>query len=241
MIKLWGFFLVITLSLFGCERKHANIQDIPIKVYNKPQDNIQLAQELVYYDPAYLNHKLPSFNPTLREHIQLGYFVSKQGGANYRIAYDAKAEAIASQLATLKKAFSDYIPQLAKQHASKSALFEQLIPLGDTWLDSLFNQSIDHTLANSSELLQFSINDEQLSIYLELVKQHYGEPQDRTYQRAQFYEAHNDIPESVSLFYQQAFASNRSLTIRVSLHQQRDEWKVMGLNIQGVNTRRESK
>ena len=49
--------------------------------------------------------------------------------------------------------------------------------------------------------------------------------------RAQYYEAFEEIPESVSLFYLAKFDNQKSKTIRISMHQQNQKWLVMGFNI----------
>jgi hypothetical protein len=225
--------LLLALNLIGFDTQSSEVQSIPINLYDNSRQNTALAEELVHYDPRYLSYQLPSFNTSVQPHIQLGYFSDSQGNVSYRIAYDLDAEALQGKIPSLENEFESYIPKLAQQHTDKLALFSRLAPVGDLWLESLFNEPVDHTLENSSELLQFAINDQQLSIYLALVKRHHGKPQIRTYKRAQFYEAHGTVPESVSLYYKQVFTNNRELTIRVSLHETQGEWKVMGFNVQG--------
>lgn len=220
----------------------STIQSLAIDHYDNAQQNAALAEDLVYYDPHYLSHKIPAYTREIQQQIQIGYFVENTDNVSYRIAYHLKEDKNTQQsLEQLKKDFADFIPKLAAQHASKNDLFTQLVPVGNDWLDSLFTQPVDSTLEKSSEILQFSIDDQQLGVYLDLVKRHYGKPTHRSYQRSQFYEAFNKTPESVSLFYLQHFSKGRTLTIRLSVHENDGQWQVMGFNILGANTRLKNK
>jgi hypothetical protein len=226
-------FISISILLTGCSLNVDDIQSIDIDTYDDNNENIKLAEDLIYYDPRYIAYKVPSFNEKTAKGIKLGYFVrSSDGKPTYRITYSLKVPSVVKSLDSLKSEFESYIPELAKIHASKKDLFNKLSPAGEAWAISFFNSSAPEVLKASSAILQETINPEQLGGMQEKMLNEYGELKITSYFRAQYYEEFENIPESVSLYYSQEFSSSKLLVFRVSMHQQKGEWVVMGFNIQ---------
>lgn len=233
MKYLASILSVIVLALSGCSYNVNEIQSIDIDTYSEAEKNVKLAEDLIYYDPRYIAHKVPSLNEATAKGIRLGYFVgTSDGKSSYRITYNMKVPAVAVNIESLKSDFEEFIPKLAAFHASKSELFIDLSPRGAEWANSLFDSSAKEILSASSSVLRESITIEQLTNAVNSISSEYGTPSSTAFVRAQYYEAFAGIPESVSLFYLQTFPNEKKSLTRVSFHQENNNWVAMGFRVE---------
>lgn len=233
MKYLASIWFAVAIALSGCGFDVNDIQSIDIKTYSETDKNVKLVEDLVYYDPRYIAHKVPSLNESTAQGIKLGYFVrSSDGKPSYRITYSMKVPAVAKNIDSLKSDFEKFIPELAAFHASKSELFDALAPQGQEWIHSLFDRSAEDILSTSSSLLRESVSVEQLTSAITSMSSEYGSPSTTDFVRAQYYEEFGGIPESVSLNYLQTYKNEKKAFIRVSLHQENEKWIVMGFRIE---------
>jgi len=229
-ILLWPILLGLML---GCSFDVNDTQIIDIEIHQDNEKNAKLAEDLIYYDPRYIAHKINSYNEQTARGLKLGYFVrSSDGKASYRITYSLKLPAVVSNHETLKAEFEAYIPQLAAFHASKEKLFKKLSPVGEKWANSMLEQSATTILVKSSSLLRDTVTEKKFADFLENISAEYGKRESTVYVRAQYYEAFENIPESVSLYYKQSFSSKKNAMVRISMHQEGGKWLVMGFNVQ---------
>jgi len=225
------------LALSGCENKTRESQLIKISVYPEAAKNSQLVKELMYYDPNYLVHKMPSFDTLIAQGVKLGYSVDNTKGlASYRVDYDTKMALVEDNIERLKSDFSTYIPQLAAAHASKADLFERLGPIGADWGHGLLTRTAEESLALASPLLGKSVNTEQLTVLVNKMSTGLGAPTSTEFVRAQYYDAFNSMPEAVTLYYLQSYNDNQKMLMRVGFHQLEDEWRVMGFGLEPATT-----
>jgi len=223
----------IVLTLAGCSFDVNDTQSIDIDTYPEIEKNVKLAEDLIYYDPRFIAHKVPSFNEATAKGIKLGYFVrSSDGKPSYRVTYSMKVPAVVKNIESLKSDFENYIPKLAAFHASKSELFIDLSPKGAEWANSLFDSSAEDILSASSGLLRESITIDQLANAVNSISSEYGTPSSTAFVRAQYYEEFGGIPESVSLYYLQTFPNEKKALTRVSFHQENGNWAVMGFRVE---------
>lgn len=233
MKYLTSTWLVIIFALSGCSFDVNDIQSIDIETYAETDKNVKLAEDLMYYDPRYIAHKVPSFNESTAQGIKLGYFVrSSDGKPSYRVTYSLKVPAVASNIDSLKSDFESFIPKLAEFHASKDDLFNSLSLKGQSWASSLFSRSAEDILSTSSSILRESITAEQLTAAIKNFSSEYEAPISTEFVRAQYYEEFDDIPESVSLYYLQTYQNGKKAFIRVSFHQESGNWAVMGFRVE---------
>lgn len=229
--------LVLAFVMVGCSVNVSDIQSIDIDYYAENDKNIKLAEDLMFYDPRYIAFKIAAVDEDSLKGMRLGYFIrSSDGKPSYRVTYNLKNLSVSSKLSELKRGFEEYIPKLAASHVSKASLFTELEPLGMKWSNSLFAEEVDSLYAESSTLLKEAISPEQFSKVVTQLSGQYGSEINIGFVRAQYYEAFEDMPESVSLFYKADFAEQKVLMIRVSMHQQSQKWRVMGFNIQPVQS-----
>ncbi|MCL1038496.1 DUF4019 domain-containing protein [Shewanella submarina] len=228
-----GTWFAVIFALSGCSFDVTEIQAIDIETYSDTSKNVKLAEDLVYYDPRYIAHKVPSFNEATSQGIKLGYFVrSSDGKPSYRVTYSMKVSAVESNIDSLKSDFETFIPKLADFHASKEELFTNLSPKGQAWASSLFGGSAEDILSTGANLLRETVTAEQLTAVIKGLSSDYGSPISTDFVRAQYYEEFDDFPESVSLYYVQAYKNNRKALVRVSFTQENGNWAVMGFRVE---------
>ncbi len=189
----------------------------------------------MYYDPRFLAHQIPAFNEETSQGLQLGYFVrSSDGKPSYRITYNRSIDAVSENLDDLKSQFEAYIPTLAAKHASNESLFLELEPLGMTWVQDFFSEEAGTILENSSQVLRDYVTIVQLEKFQNELETTYGSPTEIVFSRAQFYEEHADVPESVSLFYEAEMTDKSAFMFRVSLHETEREWRALGFRFDKI-------
>lgn len=226
---------VIGLIVAACSFEYTEIQDIEITHYADDERNAKLAEELMYYDPRFLAHQIPAFDEETSQGIRLGYFVrSSDGQPSYRITYNRSIDAVSENLDELKSQFDAYIPMLAAMHASKEALFLELKPLGLMWTQGFFSEEANTILENSSQVLRDYVTVAQLQKFQNDLKATYGSPTEIVYARAQFYEQHADVPESVSLFYEAEMTDESVFMFRVSFHETEQAWRALGFRFDKI-------
>ena len=222
----------ILLTGFGCSFESKEIQAIEISNLPDVESNTKLAADLMQYDPRYLAHKISSLNELTAPGVEVGYFIPSSGGnPSYRITYNKGNPDVVENIENLKSEFDEFIPVLAAFHVSKLSLFDELNPVGSDWLDSLMAHPIAEVREDSSNLLKAAATEAQLANAVTRLKDHYGDRKSSEFVRGQYYEAFGGIPESVSLFYQRTYTNSESI-VRVSLHREDEEWKVMGFLFQ---------
>lgn len=230
LTKVW---FAIAVSLTGCSFDVTEIQSIDIETYPETEKNVKLAEDLMYYDPRYIAHKVPSFNESTSQGIKLGYFVrSSDGKPSYRVTYSKTVPAVSENIDSLRSDFETYIPKLATVHASKAELFTDLSPKGQEWANSLFHRSAEDILSTSSSILRESITVEQLTTAIKNMSSEYGAPSSTDFVRAQYYEEFGGLPESISLYYLQVHKKDKKTFIRVSFQQENEKWTVMGFRVE---------
>ncbi len=228
---------LLFLAIIGCDFNATDIQIIDIGYYPENNKNVKLAEELIYYDPQYIASKVPAYNENTSKGIKLGYFVrSSDGKPSYRVTYSLKNPSVASNLAELKKQFSEFIPKLVAIHASKEPIFAELQPTGKIWVESLFSDSANALFDKSSSVFQKTVSREQLTTISSQLLKEYGKPIGIEFVRAQYYESFGENPEQVSLFYSARFNNQKKLMIRISTHQQKQQWLIMGFNLEKMST-----
>lgn len=226
---------VACLLTGACSFEFKETQDIAITQFEDDERNTALAEELMYYDPRYLVYKIPALTDETSEGIRLGYFVrASDGKPSYRVTYNRSVDAVSDNLNELKSQFDSYIPVLAAQHVSKTSLFRQLEPLGLSWAQNFFAADAGTLRDKSSALFRDSLTVDDLARMQETVLTNYGSPMSMTFARAQFYDEHGDVPESVSLFYRAELADERALSFRVSLHEVDAKWQTMGFGVDPI-------
>jgi len=232
--------IVLWLAIFvlsGCDNKTRESQLIEISIYPETVKNTQLVKELMYYDPNYLVHKIPSFDTIVAQGIQLGYSIDDaKDVASYRVDYNTEESLFVNNIERLKYDFSIYIPKLAAAHASKTDLFEKLGPMGAAWAHGLLTRTAEESLALASPLLGKSVNTEQLTNHINNMSAGLGVPSSTEFIRAQYYEAFNSMPEAVTLYYLQSYNDNQKMLMRVGFHQLEGEWRVMGFGLEPATT-----
>ncbi len=236
-MKIFGFAVLVATSVLmaACSFEYAEIQDIEITHYPDNERNTKLAEELIYYDPRYLADRIPAFNEKTSQGIRLGYFVrSSDGQPSYRITYNRSIDAVSDNLDELKSQFEAYIPMFAAKHASKDALFLELEPLGMRWAQDLFTEEASTILENSSQSLRDNVTVTQLEGFQNEIHDSSGSLTEIVFVRAQFYEKHADVPESVSLFYEAEMADKSVFMVRVSLHEEEQEWRAIGFRFDRI-------
>ncbi len=226
---------LLALAVYGCSVDVSDTQIIDIELYAENDKNVKLAEDLMYYDPRYLAFKIPAFDESTSQGIRLGYFIrSSDGKPSYRVTYSLKTPSVAANITELKKGFETFIPELASFHASKEPIFVELEPEGMRWSKSLFTESALTLLSESSTLLKEAISPDQFSKINKKLLNEYGNPQEMSFVRAQYYEAFGEMPESVSLFYLAKFSDQKALMVRISMHHQGNKWLVIGFNLEPV-------
>jgi len=229
---LTSLIAILIISLSGCSVKLNEIQSIDINIYPETERNVKLTKDLIYYDPRYIAHKIPSLNESTAQGIKIGYFVrSSDGKPSYRITYNMKVPEIVKNIDLLNSDFKSYIPKLASFHASKEKVFNRLSSKGEKWTKSLFQSSAKQILSASSSILKGAVTTDQLAAFINDFTSKNDTPTSTNFVRAQYYEEFANVPESVSLYYLQTYKNNNEAFIRVSYHQEGGEWKVMGFSI----------
>jgi len=219
----------------ACSFKYTETQDIEISNFADNERNAKLAENLMYYDPRFLSHKIPALDENTSKGIQLGYFVrSPDEQSSYRVTYNLSIDAVSANLDDLKKQFETYIPQLAAFHISKEPLFLELEPVGLAWVKDFLSGDANALLERSSQLLRDAMTVEQLLAMQDEFVVTYGEPTDITFVRAQYYEKFSDVPESVSLFYETQMTKDSSFMVRVSVHESDELWRALGFQFQKI-------
>ncbi|ANO50662.1 hypothetical protein [Woeseia oceani] len=225
----------IGVFIAACNYKYMETQDIEITHYADDERNTKLAEDLMYYDPRFLAHQILALNEETSHGIQLGYFVrSSDNKPSYRITYNRSVDAVSENLEDLKSQFEAYIPQLAAKHASKESLFLELEPMGMKWAQDFFSQEAGTILENSSKLLRDFVTVAQLEEFQRELETEFGSPTKFEFTRAQFYEEHADVPDSISLFYETEMSDNSVLMFRVSLHETEQEWRALGFRFDKI-------
>jgi len=227
--------ICITLLISACSFKYTETQDIEITHYPDNERNAKLAEDLMYYDPQFLAHEIPALDQDTSKGIRIGYFVrSFDGKPSYRITYNRSIDAVEENIDELKTQFEAFIPLLAEKHASREALFLELEPIGLSWAKDFFAADAGTILQESSQVLRDYVTVLQLSKMQGELAKAYGPPTSVSYVRAQYYEAFDDVPESVSLFYEAEMADESSFVFRVSLHETDDGWRAIGFRFDKI-------
>jgi len=240
-VKLLKIFSVLFISflILGCNfNVNLNdIQDIKITAYKDNEKNLKLAEALMYYDPLYFAHNMNSFDENTSQGIKIGYFVSDATKkVSFRITYNLRNSSVSDNIDKLKKDFESFIPKLVAMHTSKQTLFDELQPKGKDISIAIFSGIKNEVADSVSSLLLNTAGEEQLSNILDAVARDYGAIQDITFLRSQFYQAFDQIPESVSLFYKGKLKSKKSVIIRISYTQENQQWMLLGFKINETNS-----
>lgn len=227
--------LLLAVGFLGCTANVTDVQTIEIDNFSSNDKNKKLAEDLIYYDPRYLAFKISAFDDDTSQGITRGYSINtSDGSATYKVTYNLEHPGVVSKLSEIKEGFERFIPELAAVHASKESLFVELEPAGRTWAESLFTAPASDVLANSSTLLKKSMTAEKFAGISAQLATEYGKPSEFRFVRAQYYEEFPGVPESVSLFYTASFSGAKALMMRISMHQQDQEWMVMGFLLQPI-------
>ena len=235
-MKSFGFAALTAVCAFtaACGFDYTEVQDIEISHSADDERNALLAEQLIYYDPRFLAHKIPAFNEEAASGIQIGYFVSSHDSTpSYRITYNLSIDAVSDNLDDLKSQFEAYIPMLASMHVSKEPLFVELQPIGLAWAQDFFSESADTVLQQSSHVLRDYVTVAQLEQIQNDFSAH-GSPTEIGFVRAQFYEESPAIQESVSLFYEVQTNDESAFNFRVSLHEVESDWRAFGFGYQRI-------
>ena len=236
-MKIAKLIQLISLPLLiqSCSFDVTDTQNIDINHYLDNDKNIKLAEDLMHYDPRYIASKIAVFNESTSKGMRLGYFIrSSDRKPSYKITYSLKVKSVSDNLSELKESFEKYIPKLAKIHASKESLFTRLEPLGANWVYSFFENTPNVVLNNSSTILKDIATPKMLSDMSVKLKDEYGIIEKLEFVRAQYYEAFSEFPETVGLYYIAKQSKQKSLGIKINLHQQNNKWLVYGFFIDPV-------
>lgn len=221
----------------ACSTDVEDIQNIYIEHYADNQANAKLAEDLMYYDARYIAANIPGFDEQSAAGISLGFFVRESDGVpSYRIQYDLTNPGIVTNLTSLKQGFERYIPQLAADHAAKSTVFEKLIPIAQSWVDTLFNGNITLLMNSRSELIKAQMSAEKLAELAGKLSADYGREPASSFLRAQYYRAFGHSPELVSLHYLVEAKDGKSILISISTHEVGGQWQLLGLWFEPINS-----
>lgn len=221
--------LVSGLFLINCNVRMNELQDIEIHHYSQKEKNVEIVKEIIYYDPSYLAAKLPSLSKAASQGVQVGYFIRQSDGqACFRVTYNLKNPAVATNLQALKSDFADYVPKLASFHASKQPIFLKLQPVGKSWIQTLFSDSWITLYSKGSKLLKQNVDQTKFQSFVTQLHSKYGKVVSIEPANTQYYEPFSTLPESVSLFYETKFEQGKTSTVRISLYKENGSWVVMG-------------
>lgn len=102
------------------------------------------------------------------------------------------------------------------------------------WTKEFFSEEANTILENSSQILRDYVTVAQLKKFQNELEAAYGSPTEITYSRAQFYEEHADVPESVSLFYEAEMTDKSVFSFMVALHETEQEWQALGFRFEKI-------
>lgn len=183
-----GITLAVILMLTACGVGRSHVQFIVVDVYPDQDSNKQLVMDLLYYDHGYLANNIPALKRVAGKGVSLGYFIrASDGETMYKIEYDLTSPAVANNLESLTAGFRRFIPQLAKHHLEKDALFSELAAEGRVWLQSLYTGPADAVLSSSAIDLREATTPEKMADYQKQLAAESGAPTAINLVRAQYY------------------------------------------------------
>jgi|GEM_PF-6416014 len=155
----------------------------------------------------------------------------------YKIEYDLTSPAVANNLESLTAGFRRFIPQLAKDHLEKDALFSELAAEGRVWLQSLYTAPADAVLSSSAIDLREVTAPEKMADYQKQLAAESGAPTVINLVRAQYYKKTADTPALVALQFLQAFNNNKNGFAWLTFTKQGKQWKIVGVRTEAEHTR----
>ncbi len=235
-MKLIGHSFIVALLFItaGCNFTVKDMQLVEISVLKDEEKNDQVAQALMFYSPQYFIHNIKSLNKNNYAGVQTGYVKpSNTNKSNFRVFYVMNNGALdQSEVDKLKIEFENYIPKLAKEHASKIDVFESESITKKTWIKDFFNsdgedkylEAFSQVMMKESEKVRAL--PQQISRQLGLVEQ-------VKYIRGQYYKAFNGFHEQVVLNFEVAFDSSTKAFVSISLD---DNNQIINIDLKQIMT-----
>lgn len=226
------------LSLFvfvHCTINVQDIQTIEISDYSDPGKNEKLASELLYYSPEYFAFNIPSYNSSTSSGIKMSmYTTSSNENPFFRINYDKTNSSIVENIDSLKLGFDEFIPQLSADHVAHQEAFSNLKPEGEEWFKNFFITSAEEILKNVSEELQSQATPDQVEGIKAQISQNFGELQHIEFLRPQYYRSFSIYPESIALFYDCTFSSEKKIMTKINFIEKDGQWLVLAFSFTPV-------
>ena len=223
---------IFCILLVACDIARIELQSIEIDQYPDNARNAKLAEDLIYYDPQYFAYKMPAFNEDTLRGIQIGHSASPEGEkSSIRIRYNRNNQAVLASISELRSQFDTFFPQLAAAHASKDDLFANLSPVGISWLRRLFTDDPENLLAEGSQEFRDSTGVDEFSSGVEEMERTYGQLEDFSFVRAQYYEPFSQYSETINLWYQVDTSNQVRILIVLKWQRWEDEWLIAGFDV----------
>ena len=227
---------LVLLCLFasGCGVQILDGQDIEINVHDTTEQNLELAQALLLYDPRHWAEHIPALNQDGSQDIRFQVNESPNGGVIFHVIYDLSYFDTTNDQDELEAQFARYVQQLAAAHAAHEPVFLELAPQGIDWADGFFTGDLEQLLKNSSPVLSEMATLDQIAAARDGMLREYGTPQRITYLYGQYYaQSDDDEPETITLMYSVDTDTESAFTMRVSLHESQNEWRTAGFGTYG--------
>lgn len=224
-----GFLL---LFLTACSFKTTYIQMIPIDLLETAEENQKLAEDLMYYDPRYYAHNMPTLKSIAGKGVRYGYHIATGSGrASFKVTYTTSMPQVAVNLSALQEEFETFVKILAEHHIEKMPLLESLRPEAMAWADTLFSEDASSFYTASSKMMKGVTNQVDFDRAMNQLRNQWPDRTAFSYLRGQYYLAFEEIPESVSLFFQADLPEGKFLVVRISMVEEGGKWVPLGFKI----------
>jgi len=218
-------YLASLASFIGCHKGRESLHIIPVEFYTDTAENIVLAHDLSLYEQSYFAHMVTGYQKPTPVGVLVGSYVDSVAGiAGLKLYFfPDESHFSSSSIEAVVSNFEQFIPVLAKAHVSKKSLFKQLQPVGKKWLESYQSNSFADMVGNK-HITEIEI--EKMDQYTAMMLSINGPVENVEFEQAQYYEAYNDYPESVLLYYQVTYKNVGQNLVRLSLDNSSGEWIV---------------
>ena len=217
----------VAVLMTSCGARDDGTRFVPVSFFAAAGDNDSLARDLADYDQAYFASQIPGYDIPTKYGVIYGYFENERTGeVGLKLYSLVPSNKTQERLDAAEEGFSEFLPRLAELHVANRPLIESLVQTGREWLLSFSAQSVDEICRDETEFRLSESEYEKMRELYKVLSGANGRAQSVEFEKGQYYEAHDGVPETVSLFYMTKYEHSLKKLTRLEMSRVGEEWCV---------------
>jgi hypothetical protein len=229
------FFVLAVVLLVGCGAKDDGTRFVPVSYFDSLDSNAALVEEIADYDQVYFAAQISEYDIPTINGVIYGYSKNEDTGeVGLKLSSLAPSNRTVERLNAAAEGFSSFLPRLVELHIAHRPLIASLEEVGRAWLYSFSAESVGELCRDETEFRLSELEYEKLKSFFAFSGGANGTAQIVEFEKGQYYEATDYMPETVSLFYMTKFEKSPERLTRLDMSRAGEEWCVRSVHL-GTN------